>query len=66
MIYKMGHWEQNQASAMAIAVLWPEFNPIQFKIICIALLRYNRCKAALQEIKFLQYMYIVPNMDLGI
>ncbi len=27
---------------------------IQFKIICIALLRYNRCKLALQEINFLQ------------
>ncbi len=27
---------------------------IQFKIICIALSRNNRCKAALQEIKFLQ------------
>ncbi len=27
---------------------------IQFKIICIALLRYTRCKLALQEIHFLQ------------
>ncbi len=40
---------------------WPpsDMTSVQFKFICIALLRYNRCKAALQEIKFLQYIYIL-------
>ncbi len=52
-------------------VLFPDpwqvvLNSVQFKIIWIAIqfLRYNHCKAALQEIKFLQYIYILQKLNI--
>ncbi len=53
-------------SSSALGLKWEHFlkavifsYSIQFNIICIAFLRYNLCKAALQEIKFLQYIYVL-------